>query len=1102
MTILHATLVITKLLLVFFSKFSSAGDTITKSESFFDGSTLISKDGTFELGFFNPGNSPNRYVGIWYKNIPVKTVVWVANRDNPIKDNSSKLKINREGNLVLLNNNQSILWSTNATKTASIPIVHLLNNGNLVLRDDNEIEEDSFLWQSFDYPGNTLLPGMKIGWDKKTGLNRRVIAWNNWEDPSSGYFSSTTKLTCNPEVVIWKGSDEFYRTGPMIGAMSGGVFGLRPNPLFKFYFVNNTEEVYYMYTLKNNSVISIIVLNQTLLVRQRLTWIPESKTWNDYLNLPQDICDDYNVCGTNGKCNIDGSPICQCLDGFKPKSPEQWNTMDWTQGCVRSGNWTCGVKSRDGFLRVAGVKLPDTTNSWINVNMTIDDCKVKCLQNCSCTAYSSLVPNEERKGCSIWFNDLKDLRLSQSGRDLYVRIDASEIDDKHRRTKLIILAASIIIFAIIVMLFTLSIYTTKIKHKEERKNTPFMEDNNEGEHDDLELPFFNITTISDATNNFSIDSKLGEGGFGPVYKGMLQDGQEIAVKRLSRSSGQGLKEFKNEVILCAKLQHRNLVKVIGCCIENDEKMLVYEYMSNTSLDSFLFDVFSFGVLLLELISGKRNRTLPYDRYDHNLIGHAWRLWKEGIAHTLVDDNLKDTCIINEALRCIQIGLLCLQQHPDDRPNMTSVVVMLSSNNVLPQPHEPGNKEKSDQKVKSWFVTEKSGNRGRWRCGMGFPFKLDEAEIRVAGSEACAPRSFPHASRKYSKGKAGMSGSGASRAASLACRAGARPYIYRTKFDSGTVSCPLPQSIMGSKWDIEKFTGSNDFGLWKVKVRAILTQQKCDEALKGVTAMPANLSYTEKSEMDGKVLSVIILCHHLVSCRQEDEDQAFHLLCALPKSLEHLKDALLYGKEGTITLDEVQAALRTKELTKLNELKIDDSGEGLNISRGRSENRGKGKGKKHKSKSRAKGDSGGKFKCYHCHEPGALTVTSWEPEKSWVMDSGCSYHICPRKEYFETLELKECGVFRLGNNKVCKVQGTGFIRLKMYDGRNFLLKKDHTVEDFQIAQAQKQETSKCSSTQGRDFQMVKNTGKRFHKCSSTNARDFESYTIRLFTMMHL
>ncbi|PNX63781.1 cytochrome p450, partial [Trifolium pratense] len=88
-----------------------------------------------------------------------------------------------------------------------------------------------------------------------------------------------------------------------------------------------------------------------------------------------------------------------------------------------------------------------------------------------------------------------------------------------------------------------------------------------------------------------------------------------------------------------------------------------------------------------------------------------------------------------------------------------------------------------------------------------------------------------------------------------------------------------------------------------------------------------------------------------------------------KSFEHLKDALLYGKEGTVTLEEVQSALRTKELTRMRDLKIDDSGEGLNVARGRSENKGRGKGKKHRSKSRPKGDGGGKFKCYHCHEPG-------------------------------------------------------------------------------------------------------------------------------------
>jgi hypothetical protein len=108
----------------------------------------------------------------------------------------------------------------------------------------------------------------------------------------------------------------------------------------------------------------------------------------------------------------------------------------------------------------------------------------------------------------------------------------------------------------------------------------------------LSSPLIEFSTVLLATNNFN--DKLGAGGFGPVYKGRLPDGQEIAIKRLSNSSSQGLEEFKNEVTVLSKLQHRNLVRLFGCCVHGEEKMLVYEYMPNNSLDSFIFGKFRFG----------------------------------------------------------------------------------------------------------------------------------------------------------------------------------------------------------------------------------------------------------------------------------------------------------------------------------------------------------------------------------------------------------------------------------------------------------------------------------------------------------------------------
>ncbi|KMT10644.1 hypothetical protein BVRB_5g117620 isoform A [Beta vulgaris subsp. vulgaris] len=190
----------------------------------------------------------------------------------------------------------------------------------------------------------------------------------------------------------------------------------------------------------------------------------------------------------------------------------------------------------------------------------------------------------------------------------------------------------------------------------------------EDDPESIDVPFFNWETILDASNNFADANKLGAGGFGSVYRGKLPNGVEIAVKRLSSLSLQGIEEFRTEVKLIAKLQHRNLVRLLGYCTKANEKILVYEFLPNGSLDSCLFD----------------------ERHSHGLtlLGHAWKMWNEDQGLELIDPKLKESCC-SEVVKCINIGLLCVQEDPSDRPSMSTVIHMLNSENTsLPLAKQP------------------------------------------------------------------------------------------------------------------------------------------------------------------------------------------------------------------------------------------------------------------------------------------------------------------------------------------------------------------------------------------------------------------------------
>ncbi|WCJ42940.1 G-type lectin S-receptor-like serine/threonine-protein kinase At1g11410 [Euphorbia peplus] len=778
-------------------------DTITPTQPLRDGDVLVSTGAVFALGFFTPGKSSRRFIGIWYYKVSEQTVVWVLNRDNPINDTTGILTIDGRGNLVLYPNNKTDvpLWSTKVNGNMMSSKAQILDTGNFILLDQKNSSR-TILWESFDYPTDTLLPSMKLGINRNTGKNWSLSSWKSPDDPGTGNIYYVIDPVGFPQLFVYKGPKRLWRGGPWTGSRWSGVPEMTRSFIFNTSFTVNQDEVSLQYDVMNSSIFSIMLVNESGFV-ERATWNDNDRKWVGFWTAPTEQCDNYGECGANGNCDgyVSNDFRCKCLPGFEPKSPRDWYLRDGSGGCVRTtGVSTC--RSGEGFVKLTIVKVPDTTVAHADMSMNLEACEEECLKNCSCTAYTSA--DESGIGCLSWYGDLIDTRkYSTIGQDLYVRVDAAELA-KYRKSKGPLAnegvkAVLIVSLAVISFLLFLVIYyfVVKLRRKarERRQHNKFLfsflnGDSESGKGNDdkggiLDLPFFHLGDIAESTNNFSLDNKLGEGGFGSVYKGVLHDGKEIAVKRLSKHSGQGSNEFRNEVALIAKLQHRNLVKMVGYCIQAQEKMLIYEFLPNKSLDTFIFDeekrklinwsmrheiicgiargilylhqdsrlkiihrdlkasnvlldasmkpkisdfgmarifgidqieaethrvvgtygymspeyamqglfsvksdVYSFGVLLIEIISGRKNSSFYDEITNSNLVGYVWELWKEGRSLEIVDSSLGDSYSELEVGRCIQIGLLCVQESAPDRPTMFDVVFMLTNDTVLASPRQP------------------------------------------------------------------------------------------------------------------------------------------------------------------------------------------------------------------------------------------------------------------------------------------------------------------------------------------------------------------------------------------------------------------------------
>ncbi|KAK7293101.1 hypothetical protein RJT34_15962 [Clitoria ternatea] len=419
-------------------------------------------------------------------------------------------------------------------------------------------------------------------------------------------------------------------TGAVVRGMVRSFLGYQtcqPSFLMVFTFKNDgSGNVDVFYTADDLGLIILILNSQGQL--QQHNWDDEKRQWQVMGTTKKSDCDVYAICAAFAISNSQSSPICSCLKGFEPKNQQEWIQQNWTGGCVRRTPFSCETANKQN-------KSVDSTKQ--DGFLKLQTVKVPDFAEAS-----SITQDQRNSQC------LENCSCVAYSYDATIGSQTSEEDT----------SGSII---------------------EELSEAKLQE-----------LLLFKFEKLATATNNFSSSNKLGQGGFGPVYKGELQNDEELNPK---------ISDFGMARIFGGREDQANTQRVVG----------TYGYMSPEyamqGVSSEKSDVFGFGVLLLEIISGRRNSSF----YDSE---NAWLQWCEDNIVTLIDSGIYDTNLHESILRCIHIGLLCIQEFAADRPTMATVISMLNSEitNLLP-PRQPAfimrqnmlNSVSSDQSLRLYSI---------------------------------------------------------------------------------------------------------------------------------------------------------------------------------------------------------------------------------------------------------------------------------------------------------------------------------------------------------------------------------------------------------------
>ncbi|GLJ04671.1 hypothetical protein SUGI_0000990 [Cryptomeria japonica] len=762
---------------------------------------LLSPDATFSAGFHRVGTNAYGFA-VWYSNTP--TLVWMANRDQPVNGKNSRLRLQKDGDLVLFNADGTVIWRTGTTGL-SVKEAALLNTGNLLLRSSSS---GKVVWQSFDSPTDTLLPGQRFS------NNAQLISRMGNFTYKSGYY----RFYFNDEnylVLLYKGSNlsSKYWPTPYLNAFDNGrttynisllavldeFGGFSSSDQFSF----NASD--YGKGPKRRLVMDVDGnLRLYSLDEKRNSWII---TWTAIANQ----CTVHGLCGRNGVCVYTPEPKCVCPPGY-----ERSDSSDWFKGCRLITKFSCGPNSfkliKLLYTDFYGFDRPHTDG------VSFEKCRETCINECDCPgfAYSStgagqcypkslLINGHQSPGVTnhmyikISVNDSSATNVSSLSTLLHSdtlqcsklpiapnpavqsNISVPIAATKRTRNQTIILMASFVSAIGVIEIVCIALgwwfsfrnfNDAKLYSRQGYFAVP------------TGLKRFTFGQLREATSNFK--DIVGKGGFGTVYKGcLLPENKVVAVKQLEGVS-HGEDEFWAEVSMIGRVNHINLVRMFGFCAEGKHRLLVYEYVENGSLDKHIFtqnsskvldwkkrlqiavgtakglaylheeclewilhcdvkpqnilldeqfqakvsdfglsklvesgqdrdgaltfstirgtrgylapewtmnlpitakaDVYSFGILLLELVSGREAAKFNMGGSGLNFVQWAFENVRAGKwIYNVVDAGAGElTCEEEfEVERVVKIALVCVEHERDYRPSMSEVVEMLTGAGSIP-----------------------------------------------------------------------------------------------------------------------------------------------------------------------------------------------------------------------------------------------------------------------------------------------------------------------------------------------------------------------------------------------------------------------------------